>query len=862
MDERVPDKGLIADTDGQGLMKCPCKRLRVEDAEVTDEETGMTVEHSCSFVSVDVFQQDGLIHSHLQQNVPADLCLLDMPSGSGGSSEWQLLKCTENFKDRFNDRVSLESEVSEREMLSLENSVGGYFVKSCSSDGQSQCADRQPADQHQVCEFVHSVEAMVKNDYIRKSCIKHSISSIKSWDNLCVPQESADIVTEDVYNDPDYSESANLVLVKQCNEPKYRENPSTAHEDIYNDFKYHDLNRVKSDRYSNGANKVRQERCGDIESHSLIGQQSLNERLREKLESEYDNSGIRISAHSSKCCHLYDSSNDESTVTPERCANSPLSIDSDFSCLESQTQVCSIMSATCSNDHKPAEHFPSMSSVPVNEVNIKRNEDIEKVKWNAFIDKVERKIKSPFTNLTDSGFLVLFSKVPYQKVISCKHGNSVVYDVAMETDMEQQNSNDCTSETYDENNGNADGDHMTVTKPRNECFILNSEEADNVNGNINRLPYCVLVQIFQNFSPFMLLNKVSQVCKYWYNVSRDPDLWRDLIMTNHCKLTDEFLLDLLKFSDYRAKTVNLTECRFITNHGIQRLLEKCRNLHVLKLIRCVDLNDTGIAGMRTDMPNINLHSLYLDGCSRLTDGAVTQIAQCCPNLKHLHLNQCIKVTSSGAKVLAQHCSQLTELQFDHSEGVGDEGVIYIVNGCPNMRCLHLVSCCITDTGIMLLSRLTSLTKLDLSSNSRMTAKSLVYISQFCKKLESINISLNRAIGDQCIGQILMNLPALKKLYCVSCNITDIGLEDIAKYCPTLEGLDVGWCHEISDRGVRVVSLACKKLEYFGLIRCDKVTMETMEELVPKFPRINYSTFMLETRRLLQKARKEGYDLKM
>ena len=82
-----------------------------------------------------------------------------------------------------------------------------------------------------------------------------------------------------------------------------------------------------------------------------------------------------------------------------------------------------------------------------------------------------------------------------------------------------------------------------------------------------------------------------------------------------------------------------------------------------------------------------------------------------------------------------------------------------------------------------------------------------------------------------------------------------GLEDIAKYCPTLEALDVGWCQDVTDNGIIVISLACKKLEYFGLIRCDKVTIDTIEELVPRFPHINYSTFLLESRRLLERARR-------
>jgi hypothetical protein len=86
----------------------------------------------------------------------------------------------------------------------------------------------------------------------------------------------------------------------------------------------------------------------------------------------------------------------------------------------------------------------------------------------------------------------------------------------------------------------------------------------------------------------------------------------------------------------------------------------------------------------------------------------------------------------------------------------------------------------------------------------------------------------------------------------------IGLEDIAMYCPNSEALDVGWCQEVTDSGVRVISLSCKYLNYFG----HRVTLETIEELALKHPSINYSIFILESRRLLERARNEGYQFKL
>lgn len=86
----------------------------------------------------------------------------------------------------------------------------------------------------------------------------------------------------------------------------------------------------------------------------------------------------------------------------------------------------------------------------------------------------------------------------------------------------------------------------------------------------------------------------------------------------------------------------------------------------------------------------------------------------------------------------------------------------------------------------------------------------------------------------------------------------VGLAALAEHCATLEALDVGWCQEVTDAGIELVSANCFRLSYFGLIRCDKVTVETVETLAQKYPRISYSTFILESQRLLERARKDGY----
>ena len=120
--------------------------------------------------------------------------------------------------------------------------------------------------------------------------------------------------------------------------------------------------------------------------------------------------------------------------------------------------------------------------------------------------------------------------------------------------------------------------HVTGKRP-NELFNDCGRQS-----TINGLPSSLLVEIFNNLSPCTLLRRVSSVCKYWYNLSRDPDLWRVMNLRNQHKLTDDTLEQLLNFSE-RVLHVNLTDCRFLTNQGVRTTLSRCRYIRTLKLMR-------------------------------------------------------------------------------------------------------------------------------------------------------------------------------------------------------------------------------------------------------------------------------------
>ncbi len=104
--------------------------------------------------------------------------------------------------------------------------------------------------------------------------------------------------------------------------------------------------------------------------------------------------------------------------------------------------------------------------------------------------------------------------------------------------------------------------------------------------NINELPYALMVQIFRHLSLANLLHRASCVCKYWYDLAHDPDLWRHITLKSQLRLTN---VDLQRVTGYSDNVIylDLTDIRLITNEGLDLALTQCKQLQTLKLTRSV-----------------------------------------------------------------------------------------------------------------------------------------------------------------------------------------------------------------------------------------------------------------------------------
>ncbi|CAC5424424.1 FBXL17 [Mytilus coruscus] len=432
-------------------------------------------------------------------------------------------------------------------------------------------------------------------------------------------------------------------------------------------------------------------------------------------------------------------------------------------------------------------------------------------------------------------------------------------------------------------------------------FLLKGDDSSN-NGyiefqsSINRLPMNILLQIFKSLTMCELLCQASLVCKTWYNLCHDPDLWRSVDLSHQHKADDNVLSRLTSYSD-RVTNINLEDTKVLTSHGISLVCVKCKHLQKLKLTRCFSVENDVLMMVGTSCKN--LQCLYLDGCYRISDqwtcseGLVKRglhvriysvyiwmvviesvingpvvisdqwtcsVGEGCQQLKELVLSRCSQMTDVGISRIAENCHNLENIILDHCNKVTDQSVRMLAVNCPDLKTLSLANCNITDTGICSIYRMKKLEYLDISNlpGGSITAAIVSQLTRKCDNLECLNLSLNLTIDDRCIQEVVRYGQKITKLFCVNCSLSDEGLMGIASHGRNIEKLDLGWCKDITDRGIWAVTENCPALKYLGLIRCDSVSEKGVEAMVDKYPHIQFSTFFMESRKLIQKAIANGF----
>ncbi|KAK7310802.1 hypothetical protein RJT34_08537 [Clitoria ternatea] len=203
------------------------------------------------------------------------------------------------------------------------------------------------------------------------------------------------------------------------------------------------------------------------------------------------------------------------------------------------------------------------------------------------------------------------------------------------------------------------------------------------------------------------------------------------------------------------------------------LILGAKTLKTLKLFRCSgdwDRLFQLMADRVTNVVEVHLERL------QITDVGLQAIANY-SSLEILHLVKTPECSDVGLVVIAERCKLLRKLHIDgwKANRIGDEGLIAVAKGCPNLLELVLI-------GV------------------NPTKASLEVLASNCQNLERLALCGSDTVGDPEISCIAVKCVALKKLCIKSCPVSDHGMEALASGCPNLVKVKVKKCKGVTVEG--------------------------------------------------------------
>ncbi|XP_053377632.1 dynein regulatory complex subunit 6-like isoform X5 [Mercenaria mercenaria] len=117
----------------------------------------------------------------------------------------------------------------------------------------------------------------------------------------------------------------------------------------------------------------------------------------------------------------------------------------------------------------------------------------------------------------------------------------------------------------------------------------------------------------------------------------------------------------------RLRDVTLSECANITDLGLQKFAQQCKNIERLDLSHCMQITDGAIKNLAFCCRMLNV--LNLAGCKLVTDLSIQYLSGVCHYLFQLDVSGCLLITDKALKYLRKGCKKLKMLTLMYCKGV-------------------------------------------------------------------------------------------------------------------------------------------------------------------------------------------------
>lgn len=216
----------------------------------------------------------------------------------------------------------------------------------------------------------------------------------------------------------------------------------------------------------------------------------------------------------------------------------------------------------------------------------------------------------------------------------------------------------------------------------------------------------------------------------------------------------------------------------------------------------------------------NLHTLCFFSCD-IADSALEHLSAL-KGLRYLVLNRCQDITDA----CMQHVGKLPELTLLSLKRAKIADFSHL-KALPNLVCLNLDECAITDQGFANLCAFDSLAMLFLHWCSNLTDASLAHAARF-PHLKHITLTSSFQITDEGVAHLasLCRLETLGLSGCVQ--LTDAALAHVGQIA-SLRELDLSECEQLTNRGLAEL-MPLFNLRALGVRDCSLLTKKGFRTL--------------------------------
>ncbi|CAH8327190.1 unnamed protein product [Eruca vesicaria subsp. sativa] len=220
------------------------------------------------------------------------------------------------------------------------------------------------------------------------------------------------------------------------------------------------------------------------------------------------------------------------------------------------------------------------------------------------------------------------------------------------------------------------------------------EMKDREYSNWSELPSELTSSILQRLDATEILENAQKVCMSWRRVSKDPSMWRKIVMHNVVDMG--YHRDIMCYHAVDRSQGGLVEIEiwyFCTDSLINYIADSSTSLRSIKLVRCYLVTDEELTSALVKLPLLEeLEVSY----GSLSGQSLKAAGKSCPNLKTLKLNRkgikCPRLSSDDdALAIAETIHGLGHLQL-FGNNLTDAGLNAILDNCPNLEHLDLRQC--------------------------------------------------------------------------------------------------------------------------------------------------------------------------